>query len=112
MLEVVGAVGGDGMKGKVLTEANLKFVKLLSRGKYLKGSFSSESREKLAKLGFSDPNGHCSKLEEMGIIVGYVPVFSEEGKRILAGAEAMYGLQSKDKTAGTATEDVLSEFRT
>jgi len=82
-----------GAKGPILTESNIKFLRALMGGKYLKGTVGNErQRELVAEIGSVEPSTVLRKLERMGIVAGYVPVLSEEGAKVLRAMEAMYGM--------------------
>lgn len=89
-------------RGPMITEDNLRTLKELLTGKYLTGGISEENSKQLGQaLGVSKKATYYTlrKLEEMGIIVGYIPLLSEEGKRILDALELMYGLKKGNHDA-------------
>ena len=59
-------------------------VRLLLTGKYLQFSANEENLEELQRDGgLSNPYKLIRKLERDGVIVGYVPVLSEKGKKMM-----------------------------
>lgn len=98
-------------KGRHLTEPNVKVLKRLMTGKYLQSSISQKTAAQLAKeTGVLDPYSVVSKCQDLGIIIGYVPVLSEEGHRIVAALELMYNMNDKGPTSEedkTALEDLV-----
>ena len=86
----------------IVTERNVLVLKELSTGRYLKGSISDEMHRQLAKVLGVGPGAAAialRKLEKMGIVVGYIPLLSEEGKRIIDALELMYGLRKGNHDA-------------
>jgi DNA-binding Lrp family transcriptional regulator len=86
----------------MVTEQNLRILKELLSGQYLTGVIT---RDKNAQLGVAlNSSGKTvsavlRKLEGMGIIVGYIPLLSEEGRRIIDALELMYGLKKGNHEA-------------
>lgn len=72
------------MKG--LTEQDVKFLGLLMEGKYLKGSVTVQKRDEMKTQGVAQPWHHMKKLVEMGVILGFVPILSEDGQKALDAA--------------------------
>ena len=82
-----------------ITENNLSIIDELLSGKYLQASFSKKKIEELQMntgLNIATAYKTLEKLEKMGIIVGYIPIISEDGKRILDNFKRMYGMNKED----------------
>lgn len=88
------------MSGKsTITENNLSIINELLSGKYMQPSFSAKGIAALeAKTGLSNTAVYktLEKLEQMGIIVGYIPIISEDGKHILDTFKQLYGAGKED----------------
>lgn len=79
-----------------VTENNVKLLKALLTGKYMAFSMRMEKRTRFEKdTGMSDPANPVRKLEKMGIIVGYIPVLSEEGGRLVRTLDAFFSRNGK-----------------
>lgn len=90
------------MKSRTVTDENAKLLKELMTGKYLQLSISDVKRAELAqalglpgKYAGSSIYSQAKKLEEMGVIVGFIPVVSEEGGRLLRAIEAFRAMNGK-----------------
>lgn len=82
-----------------ITENNINIMDELLSGKYLQASFSAEGIKRLeekTKLNIATAYTTLKKLEKMGIVVGYIPIISEDGKRILDNFKRMYGMAKED----------------
>ena len=88
------------------TDANLQVLRALLSGKYLKFSMSMKSRKMFqVDTGLQNPDVHMKKLEEMGIVKGYIPVLSEAGSKVLNTMEAFYA--SNGKKPGESKEPLV-----
>ena len=86
----------------IVTDLNVRVLRELMTGRYLKGAISDEKGEQLQKVLGVGPGATSitlRKLEDMGIVVGYIPLLSEEGKRIIDALELMYGLRKGNHEA-------------
>jgi len=91
----------------IVTDHNLRVLKELKSGKYLSARITDENGKQLSEaLGVSGRSiprrgvySMIRKLEDMGIIVGYIPLLSEEGRRIVDALELMYGLKKGNHEA-------------
>jgi len=95
----------------IVTDQNLRVLRELMTGRYLKGGVSEEKGEQLGKvLGVNDRATYDTlrKLEKMGVVIGYIPLLSEEGRRIVDALELMYGLR---KDNHDALVDIMEERR-
>ena len=96
----------------VVTSHNLRVLKELMSGKYLSGGITDEKGRQLSQaLGVSTgtkAHNTLRKLEDMGIVVGYIPLLSEEGRKIIDAMELMYGLK---KGNHEALVDIMGEER-
>jgi len=101
---------------RVVTEFNLRVLKELMTGRYLQGRMCCENHNRLRQaLGVSDAATKATlrKLENMGIIVGYIPLLSEEGRRIVDAMRLMYsmseGMNDKSRTKESLIDMVEEE---
>ena len=91
----------------IVTDHNLRVLKELKSGKYLSARITDENGKQLSEaLGVSGRSiprrgvySMIRKLEDMGIIVGYIPLLSEEGRKIIDALELMYGLKKGNHEA-------------
>lgn len=86
----------------IVTDHNVRVLKELMTGRYLKGAISDEKGDQLGEVLGVGPGATCitlRKLEDMGIVIGYIPLLSEEGKRIIDALELMYGLRNGNHDA-------------
>jgi len=81
-----------------LTEGNIRIMDAIMTGDYLQASLSEEKRHMLEKkLGVSDAAIYATlrKMEEMKYIIGYIPLVTEDGKRIIDAMKHMFGLTNE-----------------
>lgn len=93
----------------MVTEHNLRILKEVLSGKYISAGITREKGEQLGQLlnaSGKTVSTVLRKLEDMGIIVGYIPLLSEEGRRIVDALELMYGLK---KGNHEALVDIMGE---
>lgn len=91
----------------MLTKCNYAILKALLTGKYLQGSLSNVKRKQLTEdTGFQNYDPTVKKLEAMGIIIGYVPVLSEKGRKLLDAMRLVYdtGTTSGDEKDASVEE--------
>jgi len=85
-----------------VTEQNLCILKEVLSGRYISAGISREKGEQLGQVLNSSGKTVSTvlrKLEDMGIIVGYIPLLSEEGRKIIDALELMYGLKKGNHEA-------------
>lgn len=88
-------------KTDMLNESEVKLLRILAGGKYLNGILTKERSSELGQMLGCPPNSvrlKIRRMEDMGVISGYVPVLSEDGIRILEALETAYGLVKDGKT--------------
>jgi DNA-binding Lrp family transcriptional regulator len=79
-----------------ITELDIAILRELQTGKILQASISDLKVAEMKAKGLGTaPSAQVRKLEDMGIIIGYVPVVSEEGHKAIAAMEAVFALNSK-----------------
>jgi hypothetical protein len=94
----------------MVTENNIKVLKELMTGKYLRYSMSGPERSAFKdKTGISSVDLSVRKLESMGVIIGYAPVLSEDGVRLIRALEVVYDLSKDGKMDPRDPLDVLME---
>lgn len=94
-------------RGPELTMKNIEVLEELMTGKYLRRSITDKVRRSAMKqLGYN-PQTTLEKLERMGIVIGYIPMLSEEGQRLVA---AMKALSNRKQNGGSdALIDLVEE---
>jgi len=93
----------------MVTEHNLRILKEMLSGKYISAGITREKGEQLGQVLNASGltvSAVLRKLENMGIVVGYIPLLSEEGRRIVDALELMYGLK---KGNHDALVDIMGE---
>lgn len=81
-----------------LTEGNIRIMDAIMSGDFLQASLSEQKRHELEKkLGVSDAAIYATlrKMQDMGYIVGYIPLVTEDGKRIMDAMKQMFGLSDE-----------------
>ena len=96
-------------KGTVIvTRQNIALLDRLMTGKYLQRSIGAASRKEIYKKeDIRDVDLALKKLEETGIIAGYIPVLSEEGERVISAMRTMYDVA--DNGSSDSLVDILEE---
>jgi hypothetical protein len=76
-----------------LTKVNYLILKALMTGKYLQASVSLQARDDLLDVvgrGTKSIDVTLRKVEELGLIAGYVPILSEKGKKLMDALAILY----------------------
>lgn len=78
-----------------ITQGNVLVMDLLMSGDWLQASIPDEKMQEINEKYHISANlvyTTLSKMERMGYIVGYIPLVTEDGMRILDAMKQMYGL--------------------
>lgn len=92
----------------MLTPANYVILQAMLTGKYLRASITNEKRDQLEKdVGFGNFDPTMKKLEEMGVVIGYAPILSEKGKKLLEAMKLIYGTNSSTDEKDASVAELL-----
>lgn len=80
----------DKVRAYKVTPDNIRLLKAFLDGTWLRPRISNEMRARAVKeLGTTAPEVFLKKLEDAGIIIGYVPLLSENAKVVIRGFDAL-----------------------
>ena len=97
---------------QMMTEANYKILRALLTGKYLRASITNETRDQLEKdTGYGNFSPSIKRLEEMGIVIGYIPIISEKGRKLLEAMRLVYGTNTSTDEKDATVEELLEPMQ-
>jgi len=92
----------------MLTRANYTILQAMLTGKYLRASITNKRLDQMEKdVGYGNFAITMKKLEEMGVIVGYIPLISEKGKKLLEAMKLVYGMNTSTDEKDASVEELL-----
>jgi len=83
----------------MITKNNILVLDQLLSGKYMQPSFSNAQIKKFkvdTGLSINSAYNTLKKLEEMGIVIGYIPIVTEDGRRMIETMKQMYKMSQED----------------
>lgn len=96
------------VSNRMLTRANYAILQAMLTGKYLRASITNKNLDQLEKdVGFGNFAITMKKLEEMGVVIGYAPILSEKGKKLLEAMKLIYGANSSTDEKDASVEELL-----
>lgn len=73
------------------TERDYRYLKALLTGKVIAGTVSGMATKKEKLVPRKSISGKIREFEQNGVIVGYIPVLSDQGKKYFKSLEELYG---------------------